>query len=140
MSHVFHLKWFYQFQILELQFIRIASEVPCLSLICIFFINFQLQLLGCLAGVEMVLKDVGYPVKMGSGVGAASAYLQVNTPLIASRIWFTSSPCTQFSSIVYLRPTCKKCIICFPCLHFPDTCLVSFLIHCLCIILYLELI
>lgn len=46
----------------------------------------QLQLLGCLAGVEMVLKDVGYPVKLGSGVGAAAAYLQNTTPLISSRI------------------------------------------------------
>jgi hypothetical protein len=35
----------------------------------------QLQLLGCLSGVEMVLKDVGYPVKLGSGVAAAAAYL-----------------------------------------------------------------
>ncbi|WJZ89691.1 hypothetical protein VitviT2T_008891 [Vitis vinifera] len=46
----------------------------------------DVQLLGCLAGVEMVLKDVGYPVKMGSGVGAASAYLQNTIPLIPSRI------------------------------------------------------
>ncbi|TQD92742.1 hypothetical protein C1H46_021620 [Malus baccata] len=46
----------------------------------------ELQLLGCLAGVEMVLKDVGYPVKLGSGVAAASAYFQNNTPLIPSRI------------------------------------------------------
>ncbi|CAL5428035.1 unnamed protein product [Camellia sinensis] len=46
----------------------------------------ELQLLGCLAGVEMVLKDVGYPVKLGSGVGAACAFLQNTTPLIASRI------------------------------------------------------
>ncbi|KAL0294798.1 UNVERIFIED_CONTAM: Serine--glyoxylate aminotransferase [Sesamum radiatum] len=46
----------------------------------------QLQLLGCLAGVEMVLKDVGYPVKLGSGVAAASAYLQNSTPFIPSRI------------------------------------------------------
>lgn len=46
----------------------------------------QLQLLGCLAGVEMVLKDIGYPVKLGSGVAAASAYLQNATPLIPSRI------------------------------------------------------
>jgi alanine-glyoxylate transaminase/serine-glyoxylate transaminase/serine-pyruvate transaminase len=46
----------------------------------------QLQLLGCLAGVEMILKDVGYPVKLGSGVAAACAYLQNNTPLIASRV------------------------------------------------------
>jgi hypothetical protein len=46
----------------------------------------QLQLLGCLAGVEMILKDVGYPVKLGSGVAAACAYLQNSTPLIASRI------------------------------------------------------
>jgi alanine-glyoxylate transaminase / serine-glyoxylate transaminase / serine-pyruvate transaminase len=46
----------------------------------------QLQLLGCLSGVEMVLKDVGYPVKLGSGVAAAAAYLSNSTPLIPSRI------------------------------------------------------
>ncbi|PPE01012.1 hypothetical protein GOBAR_DD01975 [Gossypium barbadense] len=46
----------------------------------------ELQLLGCLAGVEMILKDVGYPVKLGSGVAAASAYLQNNIPMIPSRI------------------------------------------------------
>ncbi|KAF3657732.1 Serine--glyoxylate aminotransferase [Capsicum annuum] len=46
----------------------------------------ELQLLGCLAGVEMVLKDIGYPVKFGSGVAAASAFLQNSTPLIPSRI------------------------------------------------------
>ncbi|KAJ9537035.1 hypothetical protein OSB04_029768 [Centaurea solstitialis] len=46
----------------------------------------DLQLLGCLAGVEMVLKDVGYPVKLGSGVAAACGYLQNNIPLIPSRI------------------------------------------------------
>lgn len=46
----------------------------------------QLQLLGCLAGVEMILKDVGYPVVMGSGVAAASTYLQHHIPLIPSRI------------------------------------------------------
>ncbi|CAA0809653.1 Serine--glyoxylate aminotransferase [Striga hermonthica] len=46
----------------------------------------ELQLLGCLAGVKMVLKDVGYPVKLSSGVGAASAYLQNTVPLIPSRI------------------------------------------------------
>ncbi|KAJ6948287.1 protein CHROMATIN REMODELING 5-like isoform X2 [Populus alba x Populus x berolinensis] len=46
----------------------------------------ELQLLGCLAGVEMILKDVGYPVKLGSGVAAACAFLQNSTPLIASRI------------------------------------------------------
>jgi alanine-glyoxylate transaminase/serine-glyoxylate transaminase/serine-pyruvate transaminase len=34
----------------------------------------------------MTLRDVGYPVKLGSGVGAASAYLQNNIPLIPSRI------------------------------------------------------
>lgn len=45
-----------------------------------------LQLLGCLSGVEMILKDVGYPVKLGSGVGAAAAYLLNTTPLIASRV------------------------------------------------------
>ncbi|CAN8258001.1 unnamed protein product [Cochlearia groenlandica] len=46
----------------------------------------ELQLLGCLAGVEMVLKDVGYPVVLGSGVAAASTYLQHHIPLIPSRI------------------------------------------------------
>jgi alanine-glyoxylate transaminase/serine-glyoxylate transaminase/serine-pyruvate transaminase len=34
----------------------------------------------------MILKDVGYPVKLGSGVAAASAYLQNSIPLIPSRI------------------------------------------------------
>jgi alanine-glyoxylate transaminase / serine-glyoxylate transaminase / serine-pyruvate transaminase len=46
----------------------------------------QLQLLGCLAGVEMVLRDIGYPVKLGSGVAAAAAFLSNTTPLIPSRI------------------------------------------------------
>ncbi|KAK8990978.1 hypothetical protein V6N11_062005 [Hibiscus sabdariffa] len=42
----------------------------------------ELQLLGCLAGVEMI----GYPVKLGSGVVTACAYLESNIPLIPSRI------------------------------------------------------
>ncbi|XP_062196775.1 serine--glyoxylate aminotransferase [Phragmites australis] len=46
----------------------------------------ELQLMACLSGVEMVLKDVGYPVKLGSGVAAAAAYLSNSTPLIPSRI------------------------------------------------------
>lgn len=46
----------------------------------------QLQLLGCLAGVEMILKDVGYPVKLGSGVAAACAFFQNTIPMIESRI------------------------------------------------------
>ncbi|KAF8118958.1 hypothetical protein N665_0001s0018 [Sinapis alba] len=46
----------------------------------------ELQLLGCLAGVEMILKDVGYPIVLGSGVAAASTYLQHQIPLIPSRI------------------------------------------------------
>lgn len=46
----------------------------------------EVQLLGCLSGVEMALKDVGYPVKLGSGVGAAAAYLQKTTPMIPSRV------------------------------------------------------
>ncbi|CAD5187003.1 unnamed protein product [Musa acuminata subsp. malaccensis] len=37
-------------------------------------------------GVEMVLRDVGYPVKLGSGVAAAAAYLQNTIPMIPSRI------------------------------------------------------
>lgn len=59
--------------------LSIVENVNCLNIL-------QLQLLGCLAGVEMILKDVGYPVKLGSGVAAASAYLQNNIPLIPSRI------------------------------------------------------
>eukprot|EP00250_Pteridium_aquilinum_P008404 c17919_g1_i1 orf=374-1579(+) len=46
----------------------------------------ELQLLGALAGVEMVLRDIGYPVELGSGVAAASAYLLRSTPLIKSRM------------------------------------------------------
>ncbi|URE34169.1 Serine--glyoxylate aminotransferase [Musa troglodytarum] len=46
----------------------------------------ELQLLGCLSGVEMVLRDVGYPVKLGSGVAAAAAHLRNTTPMITSRI------------------------------------------------------
>uniref|UniRef100_A0A0E0LWK3 alanine--glyoxylate transaminase n=1 Tax=Oryza punctata TaxID=4537 RepID=A0A0E0LWK3_ORYPU len=46
----------------------------------------ELQLMGALSGVEMVLKDIGYPVKLGSGVAAAAAYLSNSTPLIPSRI------------------------------------------------------
>lgn len=45
----------------------------------------ELQLLAALAGVEMVLRDVGYPVVLGSGVAAAQAYFQQNTPIIPSR-------------------------------------------------------
>ncbi|KAL0370320.1 UNVERIFIED_CONTAM: Serine--glyoxylate aminotransferase [Sesamum angustifolium] len=47
---------------------------------------FRIGHLGNLNEMEMVLKDVGYPVKLGSGVAAASAYLQNSTPLIPSRI------------------------------------------------------
>lgn len=46
----------------------------------------ELQLLGALAGVELVLLEVGVNVKLGSGVAAAAAYLSKSTPLIASRI------------------------------------------------------
>jgi alanine-glyoxylate transaminase / serine-glyoxylate transaminase / serine-pyruvate transaminase len=34
----------------------------------------------------MVLKDVGYPVKLGSGVAAAASYLSNTTPMIESRL------------------------------------------------------
>ncbi|KAF9626322.1 hypothetical protein IFM89_032171 [Coptis chinensis] len=44
------------------------------------------KLLGCPAGVEMILKDVGYPIILGSGVAAACAYLQNNVPMIPSRV------------------------------------------------------
>ena len=56
-----------------------------LIFLVVYFHLIQLQLLGCLAGVEMVLKDVGYPVKLGSGVAAACAYLQNTVPVIRSR-------------------------------------------------------
>lgn len=46
----------------------------------------ELQLLGALAGVELALREVGYPVTLGSGVAAAQAHLAKQTPLIASRI------------------------------------------------------
>ena len=60
---------------------------PSMLLCNDFCLNiWQLQLLGCLAGVEMILKDVGYPVKLGSGVAAACAYLQNAIPMIPSRI------------------------------------------------------
>ncbi|EFJ15151.1 hypothetical protein SELMODRAFT_228964 [Selaginella moellendorffii] len=49
------------------------------------FVN-ELQLLGALSGVEMILKDIGYPVVLGSGVAAAAAHLQKKTPLISSRL------------------------------------------------------
>ncbi|XP_024359502.1 serine--glyoxylate aminotransferase [Physcomitrium patens] len=46
----------------------------------------ELQLLGALAGVELCLMEVGYPVTLGSGVAAAQAHLAKKTPLIVSRI------------------------------------------------------
>jgi len=46
----------------------------------------QLQLLGALAGVELCLLEVGYPVTLGSGVAAAQACFSKQTPVIASRI------------------------------------------------------
>ncbi|CAI7848895.1 unnamed protein product [Closterium sp. NIES-53] len=45
----------------------------------------EVALLGAIAGVEMTLRDVGYPVVLGSGVAAASAYFQQTTPLITGR-------------------------------------------------------
>ncbi|MED6149701.1 hypothetical protein PIB30_065002 [Stylosanthes scabra] len=46
----------------------------------------ELQLLGCLACVEMILKNASYHVKLGSGVAVASAYLENNIHMILSRI------------------------------------------------------
>ncbi len=56
----------------------IVINIHCVAL--------QLQLLGALAGVELALRDVGYPVTLGSGVAAAQAHLQRSTQPIASRI------------------------------------------------------
>jgi alanine-glyoxylate transaminase/serine-glyoxylate transaminase/serine-pyruvate transaminase len=49
-------------------------------------LTLQLQLLGALAGVELSLMEVGYPITLGSGVAAAQAHLAKQTPLIKSRI------------------------------------------------------
>ena len=46
----------------------------------------QLQLLGALSGVELALRESGFPVTLGSGVGAAQAYFETTTPVIASRM------------------------------------------------------
>ncbi|KAG6543209.1 hypothetical protein Mapa_015459 [Marchantia paleacea] len=46
----------------------------------------ELQLLGALAGVEIVLVELGVNIKLGSGVAAAQAHLSKTTPLISSRI------------------------------------------------------
>ncbi|KAL3687841.1 hypothetical protein R1sor_014150 [Riccia sorocarpa] len=46
----------------------------------------ELQLLGALAGVELVLNEVGIKVPLGSGVVAAGAHLSKSTPLIVSRL------------------------------------------------------
>ncbi|BBN07046.1 alanine-glyoxylate transaminase / serine-glyoxylate transaminase / serine-pyruvate transaminase [Marchantia polymorpha subsp. ruderalis] len=46
----------------------------------------ELQLLGALAGVELVLNEVGVKVPLGSGVVAAGTYLSKSTPLIVSRL------------------------------------------------------
>ncbi|CAM6103840.1 unnamed protein product [Calypogeia fissa] len=46
----------------------------------------ELELLGAIAGVELVLVECEVDVKLGSGVAAASAHLLKSTPLIASRI------------------------------------------------------
>ena len=51
-----------------------------------YIASLQLQILGALAGVELCLREVGYPVTLGSGVAAAQAHLAKKTPLIASRI------------------------------------------------------
>lgn len=71
-----------------------------------------MQLLGCLAGVEMILKDVGYPVKLGSGVAAASAYLQNTIPMIPSRIWVTNHSCLYFLFLLFQK-FCKIYITLF---------------------------
>ncbi|KAL2629951.1 hypothetical protein R1flu_014637 [Riccia fluitans] len=46
----------------------------------------ELQLLGALAGVELVLNEVGVQVPVGSGVVAAGSHLSKSTPLIVSRL------------------------------------------------------
>lgn len=64
----------------------IVCFVLCEFLMNMNWVNVQLQLLGALAGVELSLMEVGYPVTLGSGVAAAQAHLGKKTPLIKSRI------------------------------------------------------
>ncbi|KAF9594169.1 hypothetical protein IFM89_028826 [Coptis chinensis] len=71
-THLLIVKW-------SLLHTLFDQEMFCFALFC------TMQP-GCPAGVEMILKDVGYPVKLGSGVAAACAYLQNNVPMIPSRV------------------------------------------------------
>jgi alanine-glyoxylate transaminase/serine-glyoxylate transaminase/serine-pyruvate transaminase len=45
----------------------------------------ECSMLGAIAGVEMVLKDVGMDIKFGSGVGAAAAFFQRTSSVIRTR-------------------------------------------------------
>ncbi|KAL6776409.1 SGA1 [Auxenochlorella protothecoides x Auxenochlorella symbiontica] len=45
----------------------------------------ELMLAGALGGVEMTLRDVGLPIELGSGVGAALKVWQEGTPVIPTR-------------------------------------------------------
>ena len=40
----------------------------------------ELMLLGCLAGVEMAMRDVGMRIEPGSGTGAAQEYWRSHVP------------------------------------------------------------
>ena len=52
----------------------------------IFGFFFQFPLPGTLAGIQMVFRDVGYSVDLGSGAWAVSSYRIKATPLIKSRV------------------------------------------------------
>lgn len=45
----------------------------------------ECSMLGAIAGVEMVLKDVGMNITLGSGVGAAAAHFQKTSSVIRTR-------------------------------------------------------
>lgn len=45
----------------------------------------EISMLGAIAGVEMVLKDVGMDLTLGSGVGAAAKYFQETSSVIRTR-------------------------------------------------------
>lgn len=70
----------------ELHSVSVSIESEYLLLNPLSGWSVQLQLLGALAGVELALTDVGYPVTLGSGVAAAQAILSRQTPSIASRL------------------------------------------------------
>src|SRR2546422_4777220 len=53
----------------------------------------ELDLLGGLAGVEMMLKDFGVPVRLGAGLAAAQEFLLSEAISAEARAWGSSAGC-----------------------------------------------